>query len=683
METSQSLFAELTDQINQDWDAASEWRQEAREDFRFAHGQQWTDAELKMLKEANREAVTFNRIAPAVRFIAGEEIKNRRELRFKPRTPDDQGFADGYNAGAERFRDECNAERLENAALQDALTCGVGYVDDRVDYMDDPKGTMLFEHIDPFEIVPDRHSHQSNLRDARRITRVRRIPMADAKEMFPGVALEDLSANWYRGKDVDLASGEERRIDLHGSRDAGLEGNAGDMATIAECQYWEREAFYEIALPSNQTMVLREDAWLELVDALGEEPPHYRFTERAYYRAFIGGQILEHELSPYQKGFTIKAITGYRDRQRGLWYGLVRSMRDPQRFYNRFLTTSLHIMQANAKGGVMAAEGATDNQEEFEDSWSAADGVVWLKQIADQGGRPMVQPKPQTAFPDSLKILGAACEGAFDQVSGMSAEARGQVDTVQSPMLSMQRRQSAMTVLQDIFDSLRAFRLMQGKTVLEGIQKYLADGRLIRAIGKDKGRLLPLLKAPETVEFDIVIDDAPSSPNEKERQWPIILEMLKLYGQTPPPEVLSEIIAYSPLNESLADTLSQAVQGQGPDPQQQALMQQKRQIAEQLALRQAQLELAKTEAEIQRLQAQAARDRAQAEDIVLQSRGEAMADIAGAQLDQARAQALGAAADAQGKMNKNAIDAARGQIDVVDRLNRALTPAAAPNGRMQ
>ena len=47
------------------------WQDEAREDFDFVEGRQWTKAELMRFKETLRPAITINRIRPLLNVLGG------------------------------------------------------------------------------------------------------------------------------------------------------------------------------------------------------------------------------------------------------------------------------------------------------------------------------------------------------------------------------------------------------------------------------------------------------------------------------------------------------------------------------------------------------------------------------------------------------------------------------------
>jgi len=110
--------------------------------------------------------------------------------------------------------------------------------------------------------------------------------------------------------------------------------------------------------------------------------------------------------------------------------------------------------------------------------------------------------------------------------TGINLELLGQKDINQPGILEAQRKQAGMTVLATLFDSVRRFRKQVGRIRLYLIQTYLSDGRLIRIVGPDGARSLPLIRdktAEKTVKSSTPIDvvhededDAPSAFRKKE-----------------------------------------------------------------------------------------------------------------------------------------------------------------------
>ena len=102
------------------------------------------------------------------------------------------------------------------------------------------------------------------------------------------------------------------------------------------------------------------------------------------------------------------------------------------------------------------------------------------------------------------------------------------------------------------------------------MRNFLSDGRLIRVVGPEGARFVPLVRDPGAVEYDVVVDEAPSSPNQKERVWAALIQMMPVLTQTPvPADVWAELVRYSPLPESLTEKIAGSLMR--PDPQMQRL----------------------------------------------------------------------------------------------------------------
>src|SRR3990167_1065185 len=124
-----------------------------------------------------------------------------------------------------------------------------------------------------------------------------------------------------------------------------------------------------------------------------------------------------------------------------------------------------------------------------------------------------------------------------------------------------------MTILADLFDSLSSFRQEVGKMRLEYMQKFLANGRLIRIHGDDGMKVIPLLRDKALGQYDVIIDDAPTSTNMKEKAWYGIQPLLSVPAvqNMITPQVAALLIDYVPY---LPSKLTEAIKSiaNKPDP---------------------------------------------------------------------------------------------------------------------
>jgi hypothetical protein len=112
---------------------------------------------------------------------------------------------------------------------------------------------------------------------------------------------------------------------------------------------------------------------------------------------------------------------------------------------------------------------------------------------------------------------------------------------------------------------LRRFRKIIGRLRLFVIQNFISDGRLIRITNQPQG--VPLMKDQTAGEFDVVVDDAPTSPNQKDRNWAIIADLLPAFKDqlAANPTVLMEVLKYSPLPDQLVQSITKVMANPNPE----------------------------------------------------------------------------------------------------------------------
>jgi hypothetical protein len=154
----------------------------------------------------------------------------------------------------------------------------------------------------------------------------------------------------------------------------------------------------------------------------------------------------------------------------------------------------------------------------------------------------------------------------------VNLELLGMADREQAGVLEAQRKQAGMTILSALFDSLRRYRKIQGRVLLGMIQKYVPEGRLIRIDQSGGPQYAKFVKDPAGTRYDIIVDEAPTSTNAKERAWIMITQLMPMMQHLPlPPDAWLEILKYSPLPDTLMEKIQQMMQqaaqhGPPPDP---------------------------------------------------------------------------------------------------------------------
>ena len=167
-------------------------------------------------------------------------------------------------------------------------------------------------------------------------------------------------------------------------------------------------------------------------------------------------------------------------------------------------------------------------------------------------------------------------------VTGINLELLGQQDQNQPGIVEHMRKQAGMTVLATMFDALRGFLKIIGRKRLFFIQTRVAEGTMVRVAGPEFASVVQVTKDKTTGTFDVVVDDAPTSPNVKEANWTIMQPLLAAFKDqlVSNPEMLILALEYSPLPAAFVDAMKKALaKQQASDPGQQQWQETMKQLA--------------------------------------------------------------------------------------------------------
>ena len=550
----------------------ADWRTETREAYEFVAGEQWDDETRASLEAQQRPCVTFNRIGPMIDSVVGYEINNRRETKYKPRTMQDREVNEIFSETAKWVRQETDAEDEESDAFRDNVICGMGWMETRVDFEAYAEGKIVMERVSPLEMRWDPAARKNNLADAKWLMREKWWSLDDINDKWPG---KDITPTEDDVSDT-MATDEHDATEAwkYENSTSWWDPNEG-KALVIQYQWCETETYYEVADPvSGRIVKFSEERFNRIKDRI-TMPSRKASRYRYYQRIVCGATMLEENVAPIGTGFSFHCMTGKRDEEAGLWYGIVRSMRDPQRWANSFFSTAMHAMMVNAKGGVMVESGAVEDFEQFQDRWADPGGVVEVGQGALTGG--MIKERGMGGYPPSLdKLMNFAIQGIRD-VTGINMELLGMVGHEQSGMLEIERKKSALTILAPFINAVKRYRKMQGKDLLTFMRKYMKPETVQRITDK----AAPFWKDDTTVEYDVIVDDAESSPNLKNEVWQSMQQILPAAlraGMPIPPD----LIRFSPLPDSVADAWIQYIEKQQGQPDMAQIQKQGEQMQQEL-----------------------------------------------------------------------------------------------------
>ena len=569
----------------------SGWRQEAKEMFDYVAGRQWTKDEIDQMEGIGRIPIVFNRIAPTIDAVAGAEIGARQQVQYFPRQVGDTAVDDILTQGAEWVMGECEGEYEDSDAFRDCLVCGIGVTETRPDF--DQETQIIKERVDPLEIEWDSSSRKPCFADARYLRRKKPMSKERFKEMWPEAS--------YVG-DQTLDAKQPVIVDPRIRYDGTNEDQTirSDEVIVREYQWMEEEDRWLIGGPLAQALkaqfpnIPTRGEFVELeAEQHAEVQEKYPYTPTAkiksktWWRAFVAGsQILEPPTKLEAGSFSYKAMTGKRDRNKNYWYGLVRPMVDPQRWANKFFSQILHIMRTNAQGGLIMEEDAPLDIRQFEESWTDPAAITYVKKgtISNPAGKKF-DIKPGAQYPQGLDRLMEMSVQSIRDTTGVNQEMLGLADRNQPGVLEYQRQNQAFGILAPFFDGKRRYHKMQGKLLLKLMQLYLPPDKLIRVTGTDNNpQYVPLALANSTIDYDVIVDEAPAGPNQKAQTFQMLVQLMPLLQNAGlGADVWAEIARYSPLPGKLAELIASSLTQKQQAEQQQAPVEQQLQMQERQA----------------------------------------------------------------------------------------------------
>ena len=553
----------------------SEWRTEAIENYDFIAGRQWDSADQAQLEEESRPVITFNRMSPYFDSICGYEINNRQEIKYLPRTVDDSKNNELLNAVVRYIRQKTCAEDEESDSFMDMLSSGYGWVETSMDYEEDSDGMCRLSRVDPLEMFYDPNSRRKNLTDRKWHQRIKWMTKEEIEDRWPDA---DICAS------TDIWESEETKQPhnaslafLYRDNGSGYDEKSGRYRVVQH-QYFKNEDYYRVLDESQGKAVFLSSEKFTVANKMAKDRgiklKFVKQKKRVYKQVFLcGDEILEQ--GALKCGFTFKCMTGKRDRNLNTWYGLARSMKDPQRWANKFLSQTLHVVNTNSKGGLLAEEGAFVDPRKAEETWSDPSSVTLLKNGALAGNK--IREKQPAQYPTGLDRLLQYAISAIPDVTGVNMEFLGASDRQQAGVLEQERKKSAFTILAGFFDSLRLYRKEEGILLMHFIKEYMNDGRIVRITTPQGEQPVQIDFSDDAMEYDVIVDQAPDSPNLKQEVWGalevLIPQFLKAGVPLPP-----DVFKYSPLPSEMAQKFAEGMQQKLPPEVQQQMEQMKQQL---------------------------------------------------------------------------------------------------------
>lgn len=227
-----------------------EWNKEAKEDFNFALGEQWTAEEKTKLEDQGRPVLTFNKIEPLIDLVCGHHTENKARIKAHPEGGEDKLFSEVADKAINHVDKMGHLNFKEDICFEEGAICGKSYLELGQVYDKDPiNGDLVFRNDEPYAILVDPDSKEYDLSDARYLIKLTKLSKSRLIELYPkkesiiktfNISMDDSTGDVKKEGDADnYHLGKEEEVNDKTATEDTLAGK-DQLFTLKE--YWHRKS---------------------------------------------------------------------------------------------------------------------------------------------------------------------------------------------------------------------------------------------------------------------------------------------------------------------------------------------------------------------------------------------------------------------------------------------------------
>lgn len=560
----------------------------------FFRGDQWDMATLAILNNQRRPALTINKIISTISNVMGEQIYNRAEINYRPRSGADPKTAEILTKVFKQISDNNQLDWKRSDMFADGIITSRGFLDVRMSFDDTLSGDVVITNVNPKNVLIDADADQMDP-DTWNDLIISKWVTADHIEYMYSKAKADVLRN-RNGSQMDAGYDS---IDLRRDRFGGDQYNHIAFGG----QYDESGVTRNIRLIERQKRVLSNQKHFVAFETGDMRPVPESFSEekiRMFVQTFGFGvvtknvprikwevtaddQVLHDKWSPY-KHFTIVPYFPYF--RHGRTVGLVENLLGPQELLNKVSSQELHVINTTANSGWKVKKGALSNMSAAELEERGAETGLVLEVVGD-ADKDIVKITPNQ-IPTGLDRVSYKAEESIKSISGISDSQMGQDRADVAAKAIQAKRQAGSTNIAKPLDSLTRTDYLLARNVLDLVQEYYGEERILNITHDQLTNDVEQFKINEMTpegtvvndltigEYDVVISSVPVRETLEDSQFEQA-QALKEMGVAIPDSVL---IANSRLNNKAEIVAQIEAANNSPEAQAAAKLQQDAATAE-------------------------------------------------------------------------------------------------------
>ena len=587
---------------------------------RFFRGDQWRPEDLSALKRAGRPAMTINKILSTVSNVLGEQIRNRTEISFRPKSGAPTETAEALTKVFKHISDQNKLDWLRSDMFADGIIQSRGFLDIRIGYKDSVGGEVEITHLNPKNVIVD----------------------PDAESYDPDTWADVLTTKWVTADDIAVLYSDEDAEYLRSRQESyfpygydsiqAYRDRVGDRFNpMYSGGYDDSNVMRNLRIIERQYRKL--DKQKHFVSQDGDTRPVPETFDRnriAYFVDHFGFQVitklvrrirwtvvcdnvvLHDDWSPY-KHFTV--VPYFPHFRHGHTLGVVENLLGPQEILNKVSSQELHIVNTTANSGYKVKAGALANMsiEELEVKGAQTGLVI---EVNGDPEKDIQKIQPNTV-PTGLDRVSYKAEEHIKTISGVSDSMQGFDREDVAAKAIQAKRQAGSTNLIKPLDNLTRTDHIIARNVLDLVQEFYTEERLMTitknsVTGETEDLVVNQVTAEGTIvndltlgEYEVVVSSVPVRETLEDSQFEQAMA-LREAGVMIPDDVLIDSSRLQRKTEIL-----KRMQGDQDSPEAQA--------QRQLQLRAQAAEVAKAEGEAAQKAADAGLKQAKTEETMVKA----------------------------------------------------------------
>lgn len=450
---------------------------------RFLAGDQWDPVDRAVLEAVRRPVLTINKILSTMSNVMGEQINNRAEISFRPRSGAPAATAEVLTKVFKQISDNNQLDWKRSDMFTDGIIGSRGFLDVRLGLGDHATGEVEISNYNRKNVLIDGDADEYDPDSWNQVYLTKWVTADDIAVLYSEDKAHRLrgrssSASTYGYDSVQTDRerfGDPKTMD--GDHSGAVDESARNIRVI-ERQYRKLDRQKHFLLPTTGDMrPIPEDFGRDKIAYFVQNYGLQVITKlvrRIRWVAVADNEVLHDDWSPYQH-YTIVPYFPYL--RYGNTIGLVENLLGPQELLNKVSSQELHITNTTANSGYIVSTGRLIGMstEELEQKGAKTGLVIEVEGDVNTA----ISKITPNAVPSGLDRISYKAEESIKTISGVSDSAMGMDRADVAAKAIQAKKQAGATNLVKPLDNLTRTDFILARNVLALVQEFYTEERLM------------------------------------------------------------------------------------------------------------------------------------------------------------------------------------------------------------